>query len=328
MSEATAHRVLGQLEAFDPESGSVVLTPEEGGAGTWVGSPGVLYEPARERFLLTYRRRRPRGDPATERGWRCAVAVSEDGEHFQDVWVVEKSELNTSSMERFCLLPRPGGGYFLYLSYVDPADNRWRIDLLEDDRPESFDVRQAVPVLTAVSTGTEGVKDPYVLRIGPAFYLFASYAAAETLDGGRLAEAHRTADIYNTGVTTHPTGLARSLDGRNFTWQPGVLGVGRTWDRYQARLNSVARVGPLWVGFYDGSASERENYEERCGLAVSHDLERWVRLTTDGPWLTSPHGSHSLRYVDVAPVGDALWIYYEYARADGAHELRLNKVHL
>lgn len=326
MSEATAHRVLGELQAFDPESGRVVLRPEEGGAGTWVGSPSVLYEPARRRFLLTYRRRRPRGDAATERGWRGAVAVSDDGEHFRDVWVVEKSELNTPSMERFCLLPRPGGGYLLYLSYVDPADNRWRIDLLQGDHPESFDVRHAVPVLTAASTGTEGVKDPYVLRLGPAFYLFASYAAVETLETTRRAEAHRTADIYNTGLTTHPTGLARSLDGRNFSWQPGVLSVGRTWDRYQARLNSVARIGHAWVGFYDGSASERENYEERCGLALSFDLERWVRLTTEGPWATSPHGSSSLRYADAVPVGEELWIYYEYARADGAHELRMNKV--
>ncbi|MFZ0218493.1 MAG: hypothetical protein WAM30_21350, partial [Candidatus Dormiibacterota bacterium] len=278
------------------------------------------------RFLLTYRQRRPRGETATERGWRCAVAVSEDGEHFRDIWSVEKSELGTPSMERFCLVPAAAGGYALYLCYVDPADNRWRIDVVEAAAPDAFDVRQRTPALTAASTGTEGVKDPYVLRFGPAVYLYASYASGATLDPARRAEAHQTADIYATGATTHPTGLAVSLDGRRFAWQPGVLAVGESWDRYQSRLNSIARIGEAWIGFYDGSRSEAENHEERCGLAISHDLRHWTRLTTDGPWVVSPHGSGSLRYLDAVPVGDELWLYYEYSRADGAHELRLSKV--
>lgn len=302
-----------------------MLRPETGAAGTWVGCPGVLYEPAAQRFLMTYRQRRPRGEAATERGWRCAIAESADGVHFTDIWEVHKSELGTSSMERFCLLPADGG-YLLYLCYVDPADNRWRIDAVEAARPGDFDVRKAVPVLTAESTGTEGVKDPYALRVGPAVYLFASYAAAETLDAARRAEAHGSADIYNTGLTTHPTGLATSLDGRAFTWHGQVLGVGETWDRYQVRLNSFARIGHTWLGFYDGSASERENYEERCGLATSHDLRHWIRLTPEAPWVCSPHASGSLRYLDAVPVGDELWLYYEYARPDGAHELRLSKL--
>ncbi len=321
------HRVFAALSKFDPEQSTVVMQPEKSGRGTWTGCPGVLYEPQQHRFLMTYRQRRPRGNPATERGWRCAVATSEDGIHFEDVWAVEKSELGTSSMERFCLLPRMEGGYLLYLTYVDPADNRWRIDLVEADTPDAFNVRTAQPVLTAASTGTEGVKDPYALRIGPAVYLFASFASAETLDRGQRAEAHATADIYNTGVTTAPTGLATGLDGRNFDWQGLILSVGTGWDRYQARLNSVVPLpGGAWVGFYDGSAGAEENYEERCGLVISHDLRHWNRLSTSAPWMVSPHGTGSLRYMDAVPVGDELWLYYECARADGAHELRLSKV--
>jgi hypothetical protein len=322
---SAGHRVFGALPAFDPEQGTTILEPEDGGAGTWVGCPGVLYEPERRRFLLTYRRRHPRGDPATERGWRIAVAASEDGVHFEDLWVVEKSELGSPSMERSCLLPAPGG-YLLYLSYVDPDDNRWRIDVVHADSPDAFDIRTAVPVLTAADTGTEGVKDPYALRIGPAVYLYTSIAAPTGLDAAGLEDAHATADIYNTGVTTHPTGLAIGLDGRRFDWQGVVLDVGTGWDRYQARLNSVAHIGGAWVGFYDGASGAQENYEEHCGLALSQDLRHWTRLTTVGPWVTSPHASGSLRYVDAVPVGDELWLYYEYARADGAHELRLSRI--
>jgi hypothetical protein len=324
---SSRHRVFGALCPFDPEQSSIIMQPESPGAGTWTGCPGVLHEPRRQRFLMTYRQRRPRGDPATERGWRCAVAASDDGIHFEDIWAVEKSELNTSSMERFCLLPGLDGGYRLYLSYVDPADNRWRIDAIEADTPEAFEVRSRKAVLTAASTGTEGVKDPYLMRVGPAVYLFASFASAQTLPPGQRAQAHATADIYNTGATTHPTGLAIALEGRSFEWQGAVLGVGTGWDRYQARLNSIAPLaGGAWVGFYDGSAGAHENYEERCGLAISHDLRSWHRLTASAPWMVSPHGTGSLRYLDAVPVGDELWLYFEYARADGAHELRMIKI--
>lgn len=324
---SSSHRVFGALSRFDPEQATLILQPQSPGPGTWTGCPGVLYEPQRHRFLMSYRQRRPRGNPATERGWRCAVAASEDGVHFTDVWAVEKPELGTSSMERFCLLPAMAGGYQLYLSYVDPVDNRWRIDLIEADAPEGFDVRTRKPVLTAASTGTEGVKDPYAIRLGPAVYLFASFASAETLDPGQRSQAHATADIYNTGATTHPTGLATGLDGVSFEWQGPVLEVGTGWDRYQSRLNSVTRLpGGPWVGFYDGSAGAEENYEERCGLVISHDLRHWHRLSPGGPWMVSPHGSGSLRYLDAVPVGQELWCYYEYARADGAHDLRLSKL--
>lgn len=312
---------------FDPEAGDVVLAPEEGGDGTWTGCPGVLYEPDRGRFLMTYRQRRPRGQPATERGWRCAIAASSDGLHFEDIWQVRKAELGTSSMERFCLLPAPEGGYQLYLSYVDPADRRWRIDVVQAGAADGFDVAKAMPALTAESTGTESVKDPYAVRIGPVVYLLASYAQAGLAAADR-ERAHRAGDIYTTGLTTHPTGLATSLDGTHFRWHGEVLGVGEGWDRYQARLNSAARVGHWWIGFYDGSASAQENYEERTGLAISADLRGWTRLTSAEPWLVSPHGTGSLRYLDAVPVDGELWCYYEYARPDGAHELRRSRIPL
>lgn len=136
------NRLLTPMPAFDPTAGDLVLAPERAAPGYWVGCPGVLYEPARRRFLLTYRQRRPRGHDQ-ERGWRCAIATSPDGLRFTDVWAVEKPQLGTDSMERFCLLPAADGGYQLYLSYVDQGDNRWRIDVVEAGQVEEFDVAKA-----------------------------------------------------------------------------------------------------------------------------------------------------------------------------------------
>ncbi len=315
----------GRLSSFDPDLGATVMAPESDGDGYWVGCPGVVYEPARDRFLLTYRQRRPRGTDR-ERGWRIAIAESGDGVRFRDVWAAEKEELGTCSLERSCLLAAPEGGYRLYISYVDPADNRWRIDVLRAETPDAFSVAGAEPVLTAASTQTEGVKDPYALYVGPALYLFASYAEPAQLTDGDRAKAHASGDIYNTGVTVHPTGLATSLDGESFDWRGQILGVGGHWDRYQARLNSVIRVDNAFLGFYDGSGSAAENYEERTGLALSFDLVNWQRLTVREPWVVSPYASGSVRYVDVVSVDGEWWLYYEMTRADGAHELRLSRV--
>jgi hypothetical protein len=305
---------------FDPADSMIVREPERPEPGYWVGCPSVLVDG--DLTWLTYRERRPRG-AAAERGWRCAVAVSHDGLRFDNVWEVHKDQLESPSMERFDLT-RTEGGYELFLSYVDPSDGRWRIGTITASRPEDFDVAERRPALTAESTGTEGVKDPVVVEIAGSVHLFASYAAAgPAVD----AAAHATADIYNTGATTHPTGLA-VRDGHEFTWKGEVLGVGSpgSWDAYQARLGSVVAVLGGYVGFYDGSASRDENYEERLGLATSVDGRSWRRESTDRPWLSGPGPSGSIRYVDVVVREGAWWIYHEMTRPDGAHELRLARV--
>jgi hypothetical protein len=326
----------GPLRAplFVPEAGEVVMEPEAPGSGYWVGAPTVLWDEAERCWWLTYRRRRPRGvnpDGKGDRGYVARVARSADGLRFEDVWEVEQKAWHTPSMEKFCLARADNGRFRLYASYVDPADGRWRIDVLEAERPERLDPQSASPVFSAGSvreaTGehVEGVKDPYVFRAGGEWYMLISYAAApapQTEDDRR--RMHGTADIFNTGLTTAPTALATSSDGLRWTWQGRILDVGSgdAWDRYQSRLNSVVPLPPVWLGFYDGSASERENYEERCGLAVSLDLRHWTKLTPRGPAIVAPHGTGSVRYVEAVQRGATLYCYYEYARADGAHELR------
>jgi hypothetical protein len=294
-----------RLPAFDPDGGVTILAPDAPGPGNWVGCPSVLYDPVRESVLLTYRRRRPRGE-ADDRGYRCAVAESRDGIRFRDLWTIEKAALGSTSMERFDLHRDADGRYLLYLSYEHPDDGRWRIDAIADTRPDGFDPERRTTVLTPAGTDTAAVKDPRVVRSGPEYLMFVSTFLA---DEGPA-----------------PTFLATSLDGVRFGWRGEALGVGTRWDRHQARLSAVLAAGDGFVGFYDGAGSAEEDTEERLGVAVSADLRRWERVSTERPWLVSPHATGSLRYLDAIPLDGEWWLYYEYARRDGSHELRLNRV--
>lgn len=309
---------------FDPEQGTTVRRPVADSPGHWAGAPAIYRDPASGDFYLTYRLRRERGTEP-DRGYVGYVAKSADGVHFDDIWSVAKEELGSPSMERFCLR-RAGDLWLLYISYVDPADNRWRIDVLTADSPSAFSAARRQPVFTAADTGTEGIKDPYVIQAGPAWLMYASYAVPASFSTEDRAAAHASADIYTTGLTTFPTGLATSLDGLRYAWQGEALPVGAGWDAYQARITGIVPAGPGWLGMYDGSADETENYEERAGLALCFEPTRWIRLTPGTPALTSPHATGSLRYVDAVSADGNTYYYYEYARSDGAHELRVSKV--
>lgn len=308
------------LSPFDPESAGVVLEPEAAGPGYWVGAPSVSREGSH--VLLTYRRRRPRGVGA-DRGYRAAIARSDDGCSFHDIAVLEKGALGTTSIERTAVLRDPAADGWLWLvSYVDPADGRWRVDALRASRLEDLPRGERTPVLTAADIGGEGVKDPVVVR-GPdgAVYLLLS-CAESARPGAAAAELHSTHDAYNTGLVRCFTGLASSRDGRRWSYHGPCLEPGVGWDRYQARLGTVLPVGPLWVGLYDGSASVDENYEERLGVAISPDLRAWRSLTPDGPAVVARSRTGSVRYADVLLESGGLWVYFECSRPDGSHDLR------
>jgi hypothetical protein len=294
------------LERFDPEAGTTILEPDAPGPGNWVGCPSVLYDTERERILLTYRLRRPRGGPPPDRGYECRIAESSDGVHFTDLWSVTKDAFSTTSMERSNLQRGPGGSWLLYVSYESPDDGRWRIDVLEADSPGAFDPASARAVLTPAGTATDAVKDPYVVRVGSEYRMYVS--------------------TFLTAAGPAPTSLAVSRDGIAYRWLGEVLGVGTGWDRYQARLSGILRTGGTWLGFYDGSASAAEDTEERLGLAVSEDGRCWERISVEEPWLVSPHASGSLRYLDALELDGSRWLYYEVARPDGSHELRLSRI--
>ena len=308
---------------FDPAGGETILSPPGKGDGHWVGAPSALYDADTSRFYLCYRVRRPR----PVRGGECFIAESDDGVTFRAIWAAKKQEFDSPSVERFSLTKTLAGKWLLYPSYVDPEDDRWRIDVVEANGPGGFDLSQRRKVFTADDVGVEGVKDPWVMIVNGLYYMLISYAVALDLSRGDQARMHVTADIYNTGLTLSSTALAVSDDGRHYEWVGNVLAPrAGAWDAYAARLGCLVRTANGWMGYYDGAASTKENYEERTGLVQTWDLRKFYRLSDDGPRIVSPHGSGSLRYIDAVVFDDEIYFYYEFCRPDGSHELRLNRV--
>ncbi len=310
---------------FDPAKGATVREPLGEGPGWWAGAPSALFDPDSGRIYLYYRYRKPR---ELGRGVEMRLAVSRNGANFEDVWSCTQAELDTPSVEKGALAITPDGKYRLYFSYVDPADGRWRIDCLEGESFEKLDLSSRRPQLSADSIGAEGVKDPWVCYVAGKYYMFTSYAPTPgPVDERTKQEMHATGDVYNTGIVKSHSGLATSTDGLNWQWEGDVLSPSeKGWDSYCARLGSLIYEPPGFIGFYDGSASVEENYEEKAGLAYSFDLRHWEKLTPEGPFVTSPYASRSIRYVEALKLPDSYFFYYEYARPDGSHELRVNLV--
>lgn len=299
------------IAGFRPEDGRTLLAPEGRGHGHWVGAASIARDVGEDRVLVAYRDRRPEG-----RGHRCVVAELSEGEP-ASLWSMSAGSIGAESIERPALTATPDGRWRLYFSYVEPRTGRWQIDVLEADAPDQFDSADARPVLTAAGTGTEGVKDPYVLHVDGIWFLFVNAVELAT-EGGSGPRRGVGGDVVL------PTGLAISLDGYDFAWEGIVLPVGTTWDARMARLTCTVPLERGHLAFYDGRATVEQNFEEQLGLAYSYDLIRWLRLTPDRPWRRSPHAGGALRYLDAAVDDHTLRLVYEYARPDGAHEMRQN----
>lgn len=302
------------------ESGKVIREPVGAEAGYWAGAPGVFYAADERAWYLSYRIRRPRGvEP--DRGGETRIARSTDLERWEDIWSVTKDRFVSASMER-CALRRGADGVWRYfISYVDPTDGRWCVSVLKAGEVTKLSADKVTPLFKAKPLGLEGVKDPWIWAEEDGFYMLLSVAlpTAATKDS-----SHATLDIFNTGECVSATAMASSRDLDHWDWMGVVFAPDSPgWDKYCRRINSFVRRNGKRYGFYDGSASSAENYEERTGLAVSSDLRQWQPLTTTAPLFTSPHRSGSLRYIDAQVEKDKVELFYEFARPDGAHDLRL-----
>jgi len=310
---------------FDPRHGETVFAPPQRERAYWVGAPSVTYNPRNHKFYLYRRIRYPR----PIRGGECRIAESDDGQYFDDIWSLKKEELDSPSIERAALIHGYEGDFFLYLSYVDPVDHRWRIDVMRALSPAEFNPADRKTVLTADSIGAQAVKDPVVYKIGGEYHLFYTYAPLPTGVSGPDKELyermHKTADVFNTGLVTHHSGLAVGQDGENFEVIGKIISPsGQGWDSDTTRTTCLLWNSNYCIMFYDGKSSVEENYEEKCGYAISFDYAHWRRVTKKRPVLISPWGSGSLRYLDVIVVDQHTYFYYEICRPDGSHELRVN----
>lgn len=311
---------------FDPNSATVIRQPEAEEAGYWVGAPGVYFDAQTEEYYLLYRVRRPRGvEP--DRGAEVHLARSSDGIEFETIWTCTKDQLGTASIERNAVRRLDSGEFAMYLSYVDPTDGRWRIDVCLSDKIDKFDVNRRRKVFTAGDLNVEGVKDPALFRVGGQWHMIVSFATDVAQNSAD--DLHGTLDAYNTGLIRSATGLAVSENGVDWSWGGEIFGpAGPGWDQYCSRIGTVYRQDGIWLGLYDGSASVDENYEERVGVAYSYDLQSFHRVTAAGPWMQTPHGEGALRYFDVLDFAaldssKPRKIYFEMALPNGSHDLRV-----
>lgn len=300
-------------------NGTVVREPVGTGNGYWIGCPGLWHDTQDQAFYLTYRIRRPRG-VQPERGGEVRIARSSDLVNFTDVWTMTKDQVNSASIERTQFVRGRDGQFRYFASFVAPEDGRWCVTITKADSVETLNVTNMQRLFTATDLKLEGIKDPWIFEDRGTYYMLLSIAlpTAKTSAG-----SHETLDIYNTGECVSATGLASSKDLDHWEYHGTVFQPGPTgWDCYCRRINSVLPHNGRFYGFYDGSASHRENYEERCGLAVSDDLKTWQCLSPDGPIVTSPFATGSIRYFDAQTINGKVQLFYEFAKEDGSHNLR------
>ena len=316
-------RDLSGLAAFHPESGLVVREPIGDGPGYWSGAPGAYFDQSTGHFYLYYR---VRVEKAKGRGIEFRIARGADGIEFDDIWTCRKTEIGSVSIEGGSIFRLPDGEWAVAYGFVDEKDDRWKIGLIRGPDPSAFDVATHEILLDPDTQEIAGVKDPVIVRIDGAYRMVMSYhlvSPKERRDPALL----ELSDTIATGMGTSNTGLAVSDDGRNWNWVGDVLAPtpGR-WDSFCARVTGFFPSPIGFVAFYDGSRDVSENYEERASLAFSPDLRSFHPVKTSEPLFVSPYGAGSVRYVEPLLVGQTLYIYYEFTRPDGGHQLRVAKL--
>ncbi|HLH47528.1 MAG TPA: hypothetical protein VKV25_10230, partial [Acidimicrobiales bacterium] len=238
------------------------------------------------------------------RGYANVVARSADGQRFETVAEVASAQFASASLERPALAVADGT-WRLFVSCSSHGSKHWWVEVLEAGRPEGLADGHRHVVLPG--DDTTAWKDPVVLVDDGGWRMWVCRHHIVPAD---------QADRMDSWYATSEDGRHWDLHGPALEPRPGA------WDGRGARVSAVLRRGAGWVALYDGRASAEENWEERTGVALGDRPGRLAALD-GGPLVASP----SLRYAATVELPDGSWlVYYEAARADGAHELRVENV--
>ncbi len=300
VSRARTHPI---TDGLGQRATKTVVSPPGEGPGYWAGGPSAIWHGGA--VWLAYRLRRP---VTAGRGYANVVARSEDGYSFETVSEVTSAQFDSASLERPALVVGPDGTWRLFVSCSTEGSKHWWIEMLEASSPERFGPGRGRVVLP----GDEATawKDPVVSVDADGWRMWACCHHIVP-----AAEADRMDTWYLT-----------SSDGRDWVPDgPALVATAGTWDQRGARIAAV--VAPEtgadhWIALYDGRASAEENWEERTGVAFGTGPQRF-EAAGSGPLVSAP----SLRYASPVRLPDGSWlVYYELARADGAHDLRVEYV--
>ena len=294
----------------------VLRQPGTSQPGWWVGAPSITFVPDYG-FLLGYRLRAGDG----RRGYENRLAFSHDGIHFEDILSIPAHTLSTRSMERPCIR-KIGDTFYLYISYVDPKNDRWRIDVINGKDPRHLQIDSLQPVLTAKDCEAESVKDPYLLEYNGQLYLYISYAEPLAEDDVTAKEAMQASgDVFTLQKVLSMTGIATGTSPTIFTWNRKVLYPRpETMDSHTARLTGILPTSSRLFAIYDSNTQNGPNYEEKMALAIFHTPFQLHPISSKENWLNELI-VESIRYVDPIVVNGRLYLYYEKTNLSGTHEL-------
>lgn len=341
----------------NPSAARIAVEPMRPSAGYWFGG-GNMARAADGTLYLTGRYRNA-GDSRTgldlgDRGKELAIFSSaDDGATWTKVLSLDKKavcrnlDVAAGGEEALSIegsaLRFTGSGVELYVSsekalpYPEAvADYRkhgtgiWTIERFTAADVPGLAGADAWTVLSCDNPETLHIKDPYLYqsRYGQAYLFFCHHS-------------------FNWSSSS--TGYVRLGDAGPAG--PAVYGCydhGHTWDvaitRGTCAVPVPSSVAPAGTGlvFYDGGESLRNldehsravrrprgySCEELGGLGyyTDDDPTSFVRISTLFPEFVSPHGTGSIRYVDVLAVNGGLVATWQQSQPDGSQALMINTV--